>query len=106
VAETSAVSVLLPAVSAGMGWTILPWSALANEAPDAFACVPISDASLMRRVFLCVSGTARLSLACKTVEAAILRLIGEAIRTGSWQGVTPLRGLAVPDSGDGGNEGG
>lgn len=93
VAETSAVSVLLPAVSAGMGWTILPWSALANEGAHDFACVPISDSTLMRRVFLCVAASARLSLACKTIEAAILRLIVDAIDTDAWRGVTPLNSL-------------
>ncbi|MEN7530497.1 MULTISPECIES: LysR substrate-binding domain-containing protein [unclassified Cupriavidus] len=93
VAETSAVSVLLSAVNAGMGWTILPWSALANEAPGAFVCVPISDSTLSRRVFLCVAGAARLSLACKTVEAAILQLIVDAIDSGAWQGVAALGSL-------------
>lgn len=93
VAETSAVSVLLSAIGAGMGWTILPWSALATERPGAFACIPISDSSLVRRVFLCVAGAARLSLACKTVEAAALRIISDLIRNGAWKGVTPLSGL-------------
>ncbi|MGT2509596.1 LysR substrate-binding domain-containing protein [Cupriavidus basilensis] len=96
VAETSAVSVLLSAVKEGMGWTILPWSALATERPEAFACLPISDSSLVRRVFLCVSAAARLSLACRTVEDALLRLIGEAIATQAWQGVSPLGSLQVP----------
>nr|WP_315593118.1 LysR substrate-binding domain-containing protein [uncultured Cupriavidus sp.] len=101
VAETSAVSVLLPAVNAGMGWTILPWSALATERPDAFTCVPISDSSLVRRVFLCVAGSARLSLACKTVETAILRLVADAIASGTWQGVRPLGGITnLGDAGD------
>lgn len=93
VAETSAVSVLLSAVNAGMGWTILPWSALANEPPDKFVCVPIGDSSLVRRVFLCVAGAARLSLACKTVEAAILQLIVDAIGSGTWMGVSTLVSL-------------
>ncbi|WP_059411946.1 LysR substrate-binding domain-containing protein [Cupriavidus basilensis] len=106
VAETSATSVLLAAVRAGMGWTILPWSALATEHPDAFACVPISDSSLVRRVFLCVAGSARLSLACKTVEDALLRLIGEAIATRTWKGVSPLsRLLGQRDEGNEGGEG-
>ncbi|QQX89119.1 LysR family transcriptional regulator (plasmid) [Cupriavidus necator] len=100
VAETSAVSVLLSAVSAGMGWTILPWSALATERPDAYACVPISDSTLVRRVYLCVAGSARLSLACKTVEDAILRLIVEAIGTRAWQGVSPLGSLTSGSRGD------
>lgn len=94
VAETSAVSVLLSAVSAGIGWTILPWSALATENPDAFTCVPICDSSLVRRVFLCVAASSRLSLSCKTVEATILRLVADAIEYGTWQGVRPLSGIS------------
>lgn len=99
VAETSAVSVLLPAVSAGMGWTILPWSALATEPAGAFACVPISDSSLVRRVFLCVAAAARLSLACRTIEDALLRLIVDAIATQAWQGVNPLGSLMASGAG-------
>lgn len=95
VAETSAVSVLLSAVSAGMGWTILPWSALANEPAGAYACLPISDSSLSRRVFLCVAGSARLSLACRTIEAAMLRLIVASIDSQAWRGVHPLSNLAL-----------
>lgn len=92
VAETSAVSVLLSAVRAGMGWTILPWCALADERPGEFACLPIADATLVRRVSLCVSGSARLSLACRAVEAGMLELIGTAVREGNWKAVTMVGG--------------
>ncbi|WP_354683327.1 LysR substrate-binding domain-containing protein [Cupriavidus necator] len=88
VAETSAVSVLLAAVRAGMGWTILPWCALADEEPGEFACLPIADAALVRRVSLCVSGSARLSLACRAVEEAMLDLIVQAVNAGDWKAVT------------------
>lgn len=93
VAETSAVSVLLSAVKAGMGWTILPWSALANEPHGDFVCLPISDSSLVRRVSLCIAHSARQSLACKTIEDATLRLIANTIETNAWQGVKALSSL-------------
>ena len=93
VAETSAVSVLLSSVKAGMGWTILPWSALANEPPGDFVCLPISDSSLVRRVSLCVAVSARQSLACKTIEDATLRLIANTIETSAWKGVKVLSSL-------------
>lgn len=94
VAETSAVSVLLSAVKYGMGWTILPWSALANERPEEFVCVQISASTLVRRVSLCVAASARLSLAGKAVESTTLSLISVAIRTNAWRGVKPLSNLS------------
>lgn len=84
VAETSAVSVLLAAVRAGMGWTILPWSALAGPADADLVSLRIADAPLTRRVSLCTSAAARLSLACRSVEETLLRLVTELVAERAW----------------------
>jgi LysR family nitrogen assimilation transcriptional regulator len=90
VAETSAVSVLLSAVRAGIGWTILPWSALAGDEDLGLVSLRIADAVLKRRVSLCISASARLSLACRSVEQALLALVSELVDTGQWLEVEPL----------------
>lgn len=87
VAETSAVSVLLSAVREGLGWTILPWSALAGDEDDALAAMSITDATLERRVSLCLSSSASLSLACRSVEAALQTIVSEMVASGQWKGV-------------------
>ncbi|MHA7685326.1 LysR substrate-binding domain-containing protein [Cupriavidus sp. PET2-C1] len=84
VAETSAVSVLLSAVRAGMGWTILPWSALADNAHSGIVSLRISDAKLTRRVSLCTSSSARLSLSCRSVEEALLTLVKTLVAEEKW----------------------
>jgi LysR family nitrogen assimilation transcriptional regulator len=87
VAETSAVSVLLSAVREGLGWTILPWSALAGDEDDALAAMSIADATLERRVSLCLSSSASLSLACRSVEAALQTIVSEMVASGQWKSV-------------------
>ncbi|TWG87535.1 LysR family nitrogen assimilation transcriptional regulator [Cupriavidus gilardii J11] len=93
VAETSAVSVLLAAVQAGLGWTILPWSALAGHEGDDLVSLRIADASLKRRVSLCMSASARLSLACRSVEQGLMDVIVELVGGGTWAEVKLLEGI-------------
>lgn len=93
VAETSAVSVLLAAVQAGLGWTILPWSALAGHEARDLVSLRIADARLKRRVSLCMSASARLSLACRSVEQELTDVIVELVSSGTWAGVELLEGI-------------
>ncbi|UZN52490.1 LysR family transcriptional regulator [Cupriavidus cauae] len=94
VAETSAVSVLLSAVREGLGWTILPWSALAGDEDEALAAMSIADATLERRVSLCLSSSASLSLACRSVEAALQTIVSEMVASGQWKGVRLIGGAS------------
>ncbi len=91
VAETSAVSVLLSAAREGLGWTILPWSALAGDQDDQLAAMSIADATLERRVSLCLSSSASLSLACRSVEAALQTIVSEMVGSGQWKGVRLIK---------------
>lgn len=87
VAESSAAAVLLAAARAGLGWTVLPWCALA-ENTHGLVGVPIADPSLRRRrMSLCTSASARLSLAGRCVEDTLLALIQRLVTDGSWQQV-------------------
>jgi len=88
VAETSAVSILLTCVRHGRGWTVLPWSALAegNSVAADIVGIPISDDTLRRRAALCVSAAAAASLACRAVEQVLVDLVRELIEGGRWRG--------------------
>lgn len=92
VAETSAVSILLAAVRAKQGWTILPTSALAgSEAPGrAVTAIPISDPNFHRRVSLCLSAQAQNSLGCMAIHGLIIEIVRELVASKRWQGVTWL----------------
>lgn len=90
VAETSAVSVLLSAVKAEMGWTILPWSALADDTHPDLVAMHISDATLKRRVSVCMSASGSLSLACRAVHETLLDVSAELARSERWKGVELL----------------
>jgi len=91
VAESSAVSFLLAAIRDGMGWSILPWSSLAGEHDDTLISLRISDVQLTRRASLCVSDSARLSLASTSVEASVLALVERMVQSAKWEGVELLR---------------
>ncbi|SAI34405.1 LysR family transcriptional regulator [Bordetella ansorpii] len=88
VAETSAVSILLTCTRHGRGWTVLPWSALAegNSVASDIVGIPILDDTLRRRAALCVSAAAETSLACQAVEHALVSLVRELIEGGRWRG--------------------
>jgi LysR family nitrogen assimilation transcriptional regulator len=91
VAETSAVSILLASVGAGMGWTILPWSALSGTGASAgITSHRITDVELKRRMSLCISPSARLSLACNAIESLLVKVIIDLVKSGKWQGVDLL----------------
>lgn len=91
VAETSAVSVLLAAMRAGLGWSILPWSALGDHDSDGtLVAMPFADVTLTRRVVLCHSASAELSLACRSVEAELQETVRQLVTEGIWKGVNLL----------------
>ncbi|MEI2416613.1 LysR substrate-binding domain-containing protein [Orrella sp. JC864] len=92
-AETSAASILLAAVRAGIGCTLLPWSAIAEShegAAPALAVRPFSDLAFTRRMSLCVSQVAQLSRTCQVVQALLCELIRQLVHSGRWQGVRLL----------------
>jgi len=88
VAETSAVSILLTCVRHGRGWTVLPWSALAegNTVAHDIVGIPILNDTLRRRATLCVSAVAATSLACLAVEHTLAGVVRELIEGGRWRG--------------------
>ena len=80
--------ILLTCTRHGRGWTVLPWSALAegNSVASDIVGIPILDDTLRRRAALCVSAAAETSLACQAVEHALVSLVRELIEGGRWRG--------------------
>jgi LysR family nitrogen assimilation transcriptional regulator len=90
VAETSATSISLAAVAAGLGSTLQPWCAVGGwqDTPSAnFVVRPLAQAPLIRRMSLCVSQGAQLSHTCLVVKNTLLALMLDFVRSGAWQGV-------------------
>jgi LysR family nitrogen assimilation transcriptional regulator len=90
VTETSATTISLAAVVAGLGYTLQPWCAISGwrEHTDInFIARPVGDPPLMRRMSLCVSHGAQLSHTCQVVKKTLLGLMLDLVRSGAWQGV-------------------
>jgi LysR family nitrogen assimilation transcriptional regulator len=90
VTETSATSISLAAVAAGLGYTLQPWCAVGGwqDTPSAnFVVRPLANTPLIRRMSLCVSQGAQLSHTCQVVQKTLLGLMLDLVRSGSWQGV-------------------
>lgn len=88
VAETSAVSVLLGLVRAGMGWTVLPSSALVGPEADSDHVVstPIADKAFSRRVSVCMSLSTE-SVVCTHIHQTLIEVARDLVETGRWGGV-------------------
>ena len=74
-------------VTAGLGWTILPWSAVGDEVPSRSGRrAPIRRRRLSRQVSVCVSDTVPLSRATEVVRAGLLAVVDELLLAGAWTG--------------------
>jgi LysR family nitrogen assimilation transcriptional regulator len=87
VAEVSATDLLVRVVAAGLGWTILPWSAVGDEVRRGLVdALPIRRRRLSREVSVCVSDTVPLSRATEVVRAGLLDVVDELLVAGAWTG--------------------
>jgi LysR family nitrogen assimilation transcriptional regulator len=90
ITETSATSISLAAVAAGIGYALQPWSAVGGwqDHPSAnFIVRPLAQTPLVRRMSLCVSHGAQLSHTCQVVKQTLLALMVDFVQSGAWQGV-------------------
>lgn len=94
VSEVSTTDLLVRLVAAGLGWTVLPWSALSDEFMHRprIAALPIAGHSLDREISLCVSDTLPLSRAAEVVQATIVAIIGDLLASGAWKGARAVDG--------------
>jgi LysR family nitrogen assimilation transcriptional regulator len=93
VGEIDALGTLRRAVAAGIGDTVLPWSALyEGKGKVALNYRHFADAKLKRTVALCFSEVGQRSPAIEVVAAALRSVIGDLIKNDTWQGVSVIGG--------------
>ncbi|PLZ00152.1 LysR family transcriptional regulator [Burkholderia sp. WAC0059] len=97
VSEVSATDMLIRLVAAGLGWTVLPWSAIAGEVQHgSVAALPVTGRSLQRELALCVSDTLPLSRAAELVRAAVIEIFDDLLASGQWTGVSTIAAPGRP----------
>lgn len=91
VSEVSATDMLVRLVVAGLGWTVLPWAAVAEyvERGDV-EIAPISGRKEYRELALCVSDTLPLSRAAEVVRDTVVQVLGQLLGDGTWSGAIAL----------------
>jgi LysR family nitrogen assimilation transcriptional regulator len=95
VAEVSATDLLVRVVAAGLGWTILPWSAVGDEVGRGLVdALPIRRRQLSRELAVCVSDTVPLSRATEVVRASLLSVVDDLLATAAWTGAQRVRSNA------------
>jgi LysR family transcriptional regulator, nitrogen assimilation regulatory protein len=95
VGEIDTLGTLRRAVAAGVGDTVLPWSALyEGKGKVALNYRRFSDAKLKRTVALCFSEVGQRSPAMEVVAATLRSVIGGLIQSGTWQGVSMISGAS------------
>lgn len=85
VAETNAMSVQKRLVFEGMGYTVLPPAAVADDvARGVLAAAPLSAPDLLRRIVLGTPNNRPLTTSMRCVMSELLRCTQEAVATGGW----------------------
>jgi LysR family nitrogen assimilation transcriptional regulator len=88
VGEVSATDMLVRIVKAGIGWTVLPWSAVYDDINRGhLVALPIRNLTLRRELSICVSDTLPLSIAAQSVRDRIFLIIKELVLSKQWMRV-------------------
>lgn len=91
VSEVSATDMLVRLVAAGIGWTVLPWTAVADDMSRGTICIAsISGRSLQRELSLCVSDALPLGRAAEVVRERLVAILDELFASKSWAGAVPV----------------
>src|SRR2546426_3455607 len=99
VAETSAVEILILSVENGLGSTILPSSAFSlAQQQGRVQGIPIEGRPLIRELSLSLSRSAMHSPAVQCVQNTLVKVIGDEVLQGRWQGVRLLEEIKLPAS--------
>lgn len=87
---TNSMSMMRRAMLSGLGHTIMPWGAVAQElAAGTLKATPLTPL-LTRRVYVCTARSGTLSLAAQAVHTLLLAIVRQSVADGQWQGVTLL----------------
>jgi LysR family nitrogen assimilation transcriptional regulator len=88
VGEVSATDMLVRLVRAGIGWTVLPWSAVYDDINRGdLVALPIRNLTLRRELSICVSDTLPLSIAAQLVRDRISAIVTELVSSKQWMRV-------------------
>jgi len=91
VGEVSSTDMLVRMVMAGLGLTVLPWAAVANEARHGLVrTLALGKHCLRRELAICVSNTVPLNRAADVVQVGVVELVRQLVASGAWRGVTLL----------------
>ena len=86
--EVSATDMLVRVVRAGIGWTLLPWSAVSDDINRGdMVALPIRNLRLRRELAICVSDTLPLSNAAQLVRDSISEITRHLISSKQWMRV-------------------
>jgi LysR family transcriptional regulator, nitrogen assimilation regulatory protein len=86
--EVSATDMLVRIVRAGIGWTVLPWSAVSDDINRGHVvALPIRNLTLRRELSICVSDTLPLSIAAQLVKDSISAIVRDLISSKHWMRV-------------------
>lgn len=88
VSEVSTTDLLIRLVSAGLGWTVLPWSAVVEDAErfGRVQALPIKGHPMEREISLCSSDAFPLSRAAEVIEEYVTCILSNLIHEGGWRG--------------------
>lgn len=87
VGEISSTDMLLRVIAAGLGWTLLPWSAVGEESARGMVkAMPIDKLRLTRELSLCVADTVPLGRAAEIVRDHLLSILEKLAASGKWRG--------------------
>jgi LysR family nitrogen assimilation transcriptional regulator len=87
IAELSATSLLVAATLNGLGATVLPWSAVHDEAArKQIRLSRLNAPTLNRQLSLCHAEFLTLSPACELIAALLLEQMHELVASGDWHG--------------------
>ncbi|OAD84428.1 LysR family transcriptional regulator [Comamonas thiooxydans] len=88
--EIDSLSLLMEAVAAGMGATVLPWSAVGmyRDAAERFQWSQIADDSVRRKAALCSLSDDELSPAALAARVVLTDCARQLVHSGVWRGAS------------------
>ncbi|WP_420995720.1 LysR family transcriptional regulator [Cupriavidus sp. 30B13] len=91
VGEVSGTDMTIHLVEQGLGWSVLPWSAVgAIVECDGICAIPLAEQTSKRRLALAYSESIPLSIAAEKALELLLHTIGDLVGAGQWHGVRKI----------------
>jgi LysR family transcriptional regulator, nitrogen assimilation regulatory protein len=91
VAEASTTPLLISAVKAAGGVTVLPLSAINEEPPGTIQAARITEPGLSRELSICTSTALPLSLTAEKVREVLVNVVEHLISTQRWRGARLIK---------------